>query len=75
MERESYVSIELTHRGITFRCQEGNASVESDKHKVVVEIGADALLLNDTIHRVIAAAALERVLKEGSDKQHKFWRR
>ena len=70
--RESHFPIHLIERGITFRCQNGNASVESDKHKITAEIGADATLLNDTVHGVVAVAALERVLKENNMS---FWRR
>jgi len=70
--REEHFPIELIQRGISFRCENGNASVESDKHKIMAEIGADATLLNDTVHGVVAAAALERVLKENSDSRHEF---
>jgi len=70
--REQHFPIELIQRGITFRCENGNASVESDKRKIIAEIGAGATLLNDTVHGVVAAAALERVLKENSDSRHEF---
>ena len=71
-EREQHFPIHLIQLGIRFRCENGNASVESDKRKIIAEIGADATLLNDTIHGVVAAAALERVLKENSDNRHEF---
>ena len=71
-EREWHFPIELNQLGIRFCCETGNASVESDKHKIIAEIGADATLLNDTVHGVVAAAALERVLKENSDNRHEF---
>ena len=71
-DRESHFPIHLIQLGITFRCENGNASVESDKRKIIAEIGADATLLNDTVHGVVAAAALERVLKENSDSRHEF---
>ena len=71
-EREQHFPIHLIECGITFCCENGNASVESDKRKIIAEIGADATLLNDTIHGVVAAAALERVLKENSDSRHEF---
>ena len=71
-QREKHFPIDLIHRGITFCCENGNASVESDKHKIIAEIGADATLLNDTIHGVVAAAAFERVLKENNDNRHEF---
>jgi len=70
--REQYFPIHLIQRGVTFCCENGNASVESDKHKIMAEIGADVTLLNDTVHGVVAAAALERVLKENSDSRHEF---
>jgi len=71
-EREKHFPIDLIQCGITFCCENGNASVESDKRKIIAEIGTDATLLNDTIHGVVAAAALERVLKENSDNRHAF---
>merc|ERR1712166_304917 len=71
-EREKHFPIELIQRGVSFCCENGNASVESDKHKIMAEIGADVTLLNDTVHGVVAAAALERVLKENSDSRHEF---
>merc|ERR1740117_933935 len=70
--REQHFPIELIYRGVTFCCENGNASVESDKHKIMAEIGTDVTLLNDTVHGVVAAAALERVLKENSDSRHDF---
>jgi len=70
--REQYFPIELIHLGISFRCQDGKASVEADRLKIMAEIGNRATLLNDTIHGKISAAALERVLKEGSDRLHDF---
>merc|ERR1712166_316017 len=71
-EREKHFPIELIQRGVSFCCENGNASVESDKHKIMAEIGDDVTLLNDTVHGVVAAAALERVLKENSDNRHEF---
>ena len=71
-EREKHFPIQLIHRGITFHCEDGQASVQADKEKIIAEISADATLLNDTIHGVVAAAALERVLKEGSSRLHEF---
>merc|ERR1740117_1351564 len=70
--REQHFPIDLIQRGVTFSCENGNASVESDKDKIMAEIGADVTLLNDTVHGVVAAAALERVLKENSDSRHEF---
>merc|ERR1712166_1706076 len=70
--REQYFPIELIHLGICFRCEDGKASVEADRLKIMAEIGNRATLLNDTIHGKISAAALERVLKEGSDRLHDF---
>ena len=70
--RESHFPIHLIQLGITFCCENGNASVESDKRKLMAEIGADATLLNDTFHGIFAASALQRVLKENSDSRHDF---
>ena len=41
-DREEYFPIELIHLGISFRCQDGKASVEADRLKDT--------LLNNTIH-------------------------
>ena len=70
--REKYFPIELIHLGISFRGEDGKASVEADRLKIMAEIGSKSTLLNDTIHGVISAAALKRVLKENSDRRHEF---
>ena len=66
-EREEYFPLALIDTGISFVCGEGQASVEEDRMRILTEIGDKASLLDETVHGVVAAAALERVLK-GANK-------
>lgn len=70
--REKFFPLELTDLGISFRCCEGQASVETDKTKILEEIGQYSDLLDSSIHGVVAAAALERVLKENRKNKHRY---
>ena len=45
---------------------------DDDKTKILAEIGESAELLNNTVHGVVAAAALELVLKKGHKCEEYF---
>ena len=42
-------------------------TVPADKRKILAEIGSEGERLNNTVHGVVAAAALELVLKQGHE--------
>lgn len=67
--REKFFPLKLTDIGIAFKCQEGSASRDQDKTKILTEIGDQAVLLNQRIHGVVAAAAMERVLRDNNKAQ------
>ena len=70
--REKYFPLALTDRGISFKCQEGNAFVDDDKLKILAEVGDKATTLNQMIHGVVGIGALERVLKSNSKRRHHY---
>ena len=71
-KRERYFPMELMAKALAFRCLDGRATVEADKPKIVDKIGGMATLLNDTMHALVAASGLSRVLKEGSDRRWQY---
>ena len=71
-DREQFFPIKLADLGVSFRCVDGEASVPADKERILGEIGADVQLLDELVHAVVAQAALERVLKEGGDRQARY---
>ena len=70
--REKFFPLVLIDRGVTFQCQDGEASVAADKVKILAEIGNKGTTLNQTIHGVMAAGALERVPNENSERRHLY---
>ena len=71
-EREKHFPLDLIDRGVSFKCEEGAASVEADKVKILSEIGNQKTLLDEQIHAVVSGAALERVLKENDERRHLY---
>ena len=63
--REKHYPLELVRKGIAFACKEGNASFPEDKDRILEDIGEHHLHLDNTVHGVVAAAALRRGLEEG----------
>ena len=61
-QREAFFPIRLLEKAIQFHCQDGKASFEKDKDRILQEIGSDAEVLDVEVHGVVAAAALNRVL-------------
>jgi hypothetical protein len=64
-KREQVFPLNLLDKGIAFKCQDGEASVQADETRIFTEIGGDKELLDNTVHGVVAAAVLELVLKKG----------
>merc|ERR1712166_313193 len=71
-QREEHFPLELIDRGVGFKCAEGAASVEADKVNILAEIGELTDALDDKIHSVVAAGALERVLKENGERLDRY---
>ena len=71
-EREKYFPLELIDCGVSFKCEEGAASVDADKDKILSEIGNQKTVLDEQIHAVVGGAALERVLKENDERRHQY---
>ena len=70
--RERLFPLKLTDFGVSFKCVDGEASVKEDRDRILGEIGDDVVLLDELVHAVVAQAALERVLKEGGDRQASY---
>ena len=70
--REAFFPLERIDKGVSFKCEEGEASVEADKVKIFDEIGQQTTVLDDRIHAVVAAGVLERVLKENDERRHQY---
>jgi hypothetical protein len=71
-QREQHFPLELIDRGVSFKCEEGAASVAADKVKILSEIGDQKTVLDEQIHAVVSGAALERVLKENDERRHPY---
>lgn len=67
--REKFFPNKLLDLGVGFRCQEGQASVEQDKDKILNEISEDTSFLDNAVHGVVAASAINRVLTEPRGKR------
>ena len=63
---EAAFPLEVLDKGIGFRCVDGAASVATDKDNILAAIGDGKERLDDTVHGVVAAAALARVLKRAA---------
>ena len=59
--RESHFPSKLLHKGIGFQCTKGQASVVSDRDRILKTIG-DTNQLDDTVHSAVAVGALNRML-------------
>ena len=66
--REQHFPLELVDCGVVFACQDGAATEEADKVKIIAEIADQTGTLNETIHGVVASGALARVLKENDER-------
>jgi hypothetical protein len=70
--REKHFPLALVDCGVSFKCQEGAASVVADKDKIIAEIADQTTTLNETIHGVVASGALARVLQENDERRHLY---
>ena len=70
--REGFFPIKLLDIAIAFQCRRGNATVKEDQIRILNEIGEDTRILDDTVHGVVAASALHRVLAEGGERVTQF---
>ena len=71
-EQEEAFPLELIDMGIAFKCLDGKASMEKDKERILAAIGDKSTLLDDTVHGVLAHAALRRALEEGGPRRARF---
>ena len=71
-EREEHFPLELIDRGVSFKCEEGAASVEADKVKILSEIGNQKTVLDEQIHAVVSGAVLARALRENHERWHLY---
>ena len=60
--REAAFPLSLLELGVSFTCQEGQASIEADKDRILATIGDGAVELNDVVHGCVAASALTQAL-------------
>jgi len=65
--RERAFPLELIEKGIQFRCMTAKASMPDDEQRIKAEIEHGSDELDATLHGVVAAAALERALKDKED--------
>ena len=72
-KRESTFPLALTDEGVKFKSREGEASVKQDKLDILAEIGDRNTMLDEKVHSVVAASALERVLNDGSEQQQQAY--
>ena len=71
--REECFPMDLLVIGATFICENGEASVQADKFRILAEIDSKAKLLNDTVHGVVAdGSALRRALERGGSHLDQF---
>ena len=73
-EREKHFPFQLLKDGISFECIAGEASVSSDKDRILLAIGGskEQQLLDATVHGRVAAAALGRALQTGGEDANMF---
>merc|ERR1712166_787704 len=71
-DREQYFPLELIDRGVSFKCEDGAASVDADKVKILSEIGNQKTVLDEQIHAVVSGAVLQRVLSENHERRHLY---
>ena len=51
---------------------EGKASVPADERRIKDFIGDESVQLDNMVHGVVAAASLERILKEGGERRETY---
>ena len=67
--REANFPVVLMTKGMTFDCAKGEASVATDKDRIMARIGgtAEQQQLNRSVHARIAAASLRSALEQGGE--------
>ena len=63
----------LLDAGISFTCEDGQASVAMDKDRILDEIGASSETVDRVVHGIVAAAAMNRIMKFGTEAQRKAY--
>jgi hypothetical protein len=73
-KREVHFPFQLLKDGTSFECSAGEASVPSDKDRILLAIGGskEQQLLDATVHGRVAAAALGRALQAGGEDANRF---
>ena len=71
-EQEEAFPLELLEAGIRFLCLAGQASVEKDRERIVIDIGNQSNTLDATVHGVVASGALRRALEAGGPRAAAF---
>ena len=72
--REAHFPFQLLEDGTRFECSAGQATVSSDKDRILLAIGdsKQQQLLDTTVHGRVAASALGRALETGEEKGDLF---
>ena len=63
----------LLDDGISFECKEGQASFAADKDRIMAEIGTGSKTVDSVVHGIVAAAAMNRIMKFGNEAQRQAY--